>query len=318
MERVRRGARPCREVVVDYAHTPDALDKALAALRPLASERGGELWCVFGCGGDRDPAKRPLMGAIAARLADHVVVTSDNPRSEEPAAIIGQILLGAIGRDAVDVIDDRARGDRATLVGAAAPDDVVLIAGKGHEDYQEIARRAHAVLRRRRMRCAGAEASAGLTRRIDAPMMTLARGGRDGCPARALVGDARDADRARPQRHAHACARAICSSRCGRALRRPRLPRRRRRPRGAVAALAQRGVDERRPARPGRRRHAGRAAARSPPAGARRFALPLIAVTGSNGKTTVTQMIASILRAALRRRARSRRTATSTTTSACR
>ncbi|MGZ5848820.1 MAG: Mur ligase family protein, partial [Ramlibacter sp.] len=81
-------------VAVDYAHTPDALDKALQALRPLAAQRGGHLWCVFGCGGDRDPTKRPLMAAVAEKNADRVVVTSDNPRNEKPENIISQILLG--------------------------------------------------------------------------------------------------------------------------------------------------------------------------------------------------------------------------------
>jgi UDP-N-acetylmuramoyl-L-alanyl-D-glutamate--2,6-diaminopimelate ligase len=130
-------------VAVDYAHTPDALEKALAALRPMASQRGGQLWCVFGCGGDRDATKRPLMGAIAGRNADQVVVTSDNPRSEKPEAIICQILLGLAGHKAVTVESDRAQAIAATLAEAAAA-DVVLLAGKGHEDYQEIAGVRHA------------------------------------------------------------------------------------------------------------------------------------------------------------------------------
>ena len=87
------------EVVVDYAHTPDALEKAIGALRPLADERGGALWCVFGCGGNRDASKRPLMGAIAARLADRVVVTSDNPRDEMPRAILASIVAGIAARE---------------------------------------------------------------------------------------------------------------------------------------------------------------------------------------------------------------------------
>ena len=125
-------------VVVDYAHTPDALDKALAALRPVAQVRGGRLWCVFGCGGNRDAAKRPLMGAIACRLADHVVVTSDNPRGEPPDFIISQILAGVVGHDEIDVIEKRADAVRHAIVDAG-PADVVLLAGKGHESYQEIA-----------------------------------------------------------------------------------------------------------------------------------------------------------------------------------
>ncbi len=128
-------------VVIDYAHTPDALDKTLHALRPLAAARGGALWCVFGCGGDRDAGKRPLMGAIASRLADHLVITSDNPRSEAPGLILAQILAGASpshGQERVDVIEDRAEAIAHALL-HAADHDVVLIAGKGHEDYQEVA-----------------------------------------------------------------------------------------------------------------------------------------------------------------------------------
>jgi UDP-N-acetylmuramoyl-L-alanyl-D-glutamate--2,6-diaminopimelate ligase len=125
-------------VAVDYAHTPDALAKALAALRPQAQARGGKLWCVFGCGGNRDAAKRPLMGAVAAAHADRVVVTSDNPRGEAMDAIISQILLGLTGVAGVQVEPDRARAIAQTLA-QASPLDVVLLAGKGHENYQEIA-----------------------------------------------------------------------------------------------------------------------------------------------------------------------------------
>lgn len=126
------------EVVVDYAHTPDALEKALHALRPLASARGGRLWCVFGCGGNRDATKRPLMGAIAARDADRVVITSDNPRDEAPSLILAQILAGVSGHDEVEVIEDRQQAIH-DAVHEAAPGDVILLAGKGHEDYQEVA-----------------------------------------------------------------------------------------------------------------------------------------------------------------------------------
>ncbi|WP_028214076.1 UDP-N-acetylmuramoyl-L-alanyl-D-glutamate--2,6-diaminopimelate ligase [Paraburkholderia mimosarum] len=124
-------------VVIDYAHTPDALEKTLEALRPIAAARGGQLLCMFGCGGDRDATKRPLMGAIAERLADQVVVTSDNPRSESPAAIIDQIVLGM--RDAAKArrIEDRASAILQAVRGAAR-EDVVVLAGKGHEATQEI------------------------------------------------------------------------------------------------------------------------------------------------------------------------------------
>jgi UDP-N-acetylmuramoyl-L-alanyl-D-glutamate--2,6-diaminopimelate ligase len=136
MERIALAGRPI--VAIDYAHTPDALDKALGALQPMARQRGGRLWCIFGCGGDRDPTKRPLMAAVAEKGADKVVVTSDNPRSEKPEAIISQVLLGLSHHECVEVQSDRARAIAET-VAAAKPEDVILIAGKGHEDYQEIA-----------------------------------------------------------------------------------------------------------------------------------------------------------------------------------
>lgn len=124
-------------VVIDYAHTPDALEKVLLALRPAATSRGGQLWCVFGCGGDRDATKRPLMAAVAEKNADQVVVTSDNPRSENPLTIICQVLLGLSHRDAVHVQADRAAAITHAL-SLAGPGDVVLLAGKGHESYQEV------------------------------------------------------------------------------------------------------------------------------------------------------------------------------------
>ena len=138
MQRVAAGRPGVPEVVVDYAHTPDALDKAIKALRPLAAARGGALVCVFGCGGNRDPGKRPLMGGIAASSADRVIATSDNPRDESPAEILKQIRAGMTRADGVQVIEDR-REAIAQAIAEADARDVVLIAGKGHEDYQEIA-----------------------------------------------------------------------------------------------------------------------------------------------------------------------------------
>ncbi len=134
MQRIGHG-RELPMLVVDYAHTPDALDKALSALKPLAAARGGQLHAVFGCGGDRDRTKRPLMGAIAARLADQVLLTSDNPRSEDPQRILADLAAGA---PAATQQADRAQAIRDAVLAAAAA-DVVVIAGKGHEDYQEIA-----------------------------------------------------------------------------------------------------------------------------------------------------------------------------------
>jgi UDP-N-acetylmuramoyl-L-alanyl-D-glutamate--2,6-diaminopimelate ligase len=135
----RLGGQRKPTAVIDYAHTPDALEKSLTALRPIVVE-GGKLICVFGCGGDRDPGKRAEMGAIAARLADRVVITNDNPRSEDPQAIANAIARG--------VLDQGMRHwmfelDRACAIheaiAAADVGDVVLIAGKGHEAWQEVA-----------------------------------------------------------------------------------------------------------------------------------------------------------------------------------
>ena len=134
LEMIREPGGPL--VIVDYAHTPDALEKVLETLRELVGhEPGARLLCVFGCGGDRDPGKRPLMGEVATRLADLTIITSDNPRSEDPAAIAAQVAAGAHANFVIEL-------DRAAAIGLAiaqaGPEDVVLVAGKGHEDYQEI------------------------------------------------------------------------------------------------------------------------------------------------------------------------------------
>lgn len=124
--------------VVDYAHTPDALEKTLKALHPIADQRNGKIWCVFGCGGDRDAGKRAQMGGVAARLADQVLITSDNPRSEDPQAIM-QMIRDGIDANAqnVQMIADRAAAIMAA-VRHADTRDIVLVAGKGHETTQEI------------------------------------------------------------------------------------------------------------------------------------------------------------------------------------
>ena len=132
MQRLGGGARPL--VVVDYAHTPDALEKVLMALRPHAK---GQLLCLFGCGGDRDRGKRPLMAATVERLADGVLVTDDNPRSEDPTQIFADIRAGFTAVDNVTFVAGRGVAIAQLIAGASA-DDVIVLAGKGHEDYQEI------------------------------------------------------------------------------------------------------------------------------------------------------------------------------------
>ncbi len=133
MERVDTGRGPC--VIVDYAHTPDALQRVLAAVRPIAAGAGGRVIVVYGCGGDRDRAKRPLMGAVAASGADIAYLTSDNPRGEDPGAIVEEILAGVPESCRPRVEPDRRLAIRAALT-SAGPADVVVIAGKGHETGQ--------------------------------------------------------------------------------------------------------------------------------------------------------------------------------------
>lgn len=131
MELIRRG-RTSPTVVVDFAHTPDAFEKALETVRQHAA---GKVWCVFGCGGDRDRGKRRAMGSIAAQLADRVIITDDNPRYEDPENIALQVVAGATSAESCEVIHDRAVAIK-TAIASAAADDVVLIAGKGHESVQ--------------------------------------------------------------------------------------------------------------------------------------------------------------------------------------
>lgn len=132
MEKVQVAPDQDLTVIVDYAHTPDSLENVLKATRPFVP---GDLICVFGCGGDRDRTKRPLMGEIAVRLADKVVVTSDNPRTEDPEKILADILAGIDPKTSPLVICDRAEAIRRAIM-EAKPGDGIVIAGKGHEDYQ--------------------------------------------------------------------------------------------------------------------------------------------------------------------------------------
>ena len=132
MQRLGGGNKPL--VVVDYAHTPDALEKVLLAMRPHAK---GQLLCLFGCGGDRDRGKRPLMAEVVERLADAVLVTDDNPRTEAPAQIFDDIRAGFAAPDNVTFVAGRGEAI-ARIISNARTEDVVVLAGKGHEDYQEI------------------------------------------------------------------------------------------------------------------------------------------------------------------------------------
>ena len=131
----KAGSKDGAPIYVDYAHTPDALAQVLQALRATVRSREGRLVCVFGCGGDRDPGKRPIMGELAGQQADRVIVTSDNPRTEDPMKILHEVAAGA--GPVAERIVDRAQAIGIAIAEAAA-NDVVLIAGKGHEPYQEV------------------------------------------------------------------------------------------------------------------------------------------------------------------------------------
>lgn len=250
-------------VVVDYAHTPDALERALAALRPMAVVRGGRLVCVFGCGGNRDAGKRPIMGRIAAEGADAVIVTDDNPRNEDPSGIIAGIAAGM--PVAPRVIGDRARAIMAA-VWEASPEDVLLLAGKGHETYQE----AHGVRTPFDDREWARFALTWQSAQPDGGLSTDSRTIQPGQLFVALKGEHFDG-------HAYLAAVADAGARA--AIVEVRNP---------AAALPQIELGETR-----------QALIRMATAWRARFDLPAVAVTGSNGKTTTKEMIASILREAL-------------------
>ncbi|HEY0665793.1 MAG TPA: cyanophycin synthetase, partial [Gallionella sp.] len=132
----RMGAANQPTVIIDYAHTPDALEKVLLTLREVSAASGGDLICVFGCGGDRDRGKRAMMGRVAEKFSDSCIVTSDNPRNEDPLDIIAGIVAGMSGGNSLIQVDREAAIRHAII--HAKRGDTVLIAGKGHEEYQEI------------------------------------------------------------------------------------------------------------------------------------------------------------------------------------
>ncbi len=246
-------------VLVDYAHTPDALARALEVARELAQTRRANVWCVFGCGGNRDAGKRPLMGEVAQRLADRLIVTSDNPRDEKPLVIIDQIIAGFSGSSTeVNIEPDRAQAILAAVLGAA-PNDVVLIAGKGHETYQEVTGRRVFFDDRQ-------WAQAAFLLKQCRVIQTDSRRLEQGSIFLALRGDHFDGhDYLEHIQRVGACAAIVDTLR-------------------PVSGLAQVALGDTRAAL----LQLGRA-------WRKQFAIPMIAVTGSNGKTTTKEMISSIL-----------------------
>lgn len=256
---------PVPAVVVDYAHTPDALGNALRALKPLVDARAARLWCVVGCGGERDRDKRPMMAAVAQTYADHVTLTSDNPRGEDPDQILQDMQAGLVSRseDTVTVVVDRAQAILGT-VWQAAPNDVVLVAGKGHEPYQEVAGQRHPFDDRQWSRLALLLAGEPPSVQTDTRQLHT------GALFVALRGDRFDGhDYLEAARQAGAVAALVEQSDASVDLPQivvgPTLP--------ALQTLAR--------------------------AWRQRFAIPVIGVTGSNGKTTTKEMIAAICREAV-------------------
>lgn len=272
-------------VVVDYAHTPDALAQALQALREVAQQRGGRLWCMFGAGGDRDQGKRAPMAAAAEAGADRVVLTSDNPRSEAPQDILGQLLAGAAAPSRMLVLAEREQAIAQT-VAHAQPRDVVLLAGKGHEATQQARGRSRAFSDLFHARAALAARGAGWMSLREVAAWSDGRLHGDG--ALALAGIGTDSRRLGPgelfvalrgERYdGHAFLPQAAAA-------------------GAAAVLAERDVQA--SGLPGVEVGDSRVALGALARAWRRQqpAMPLIAVTGSNGKTTVTQMLGCILQA---------------------
>ena len=251
-------------VVVDYAHTPDALKRALQALRPNAEARGGRLVCVFGCGGDRDRTKRPVMAQIAEELADEIYITSDNPRSEEPQDILEEIVAGLSAPDAEKLALVERNRDYTILYSVlqAAPEDVVLIAGKGHEDYQEINAKRHFFDDRQ-------WASLALLMREGLNISTDTRELKSGQFFVAIKGENFDAHSLLGQAQEKGAIAALVAERNSE-LALPQVQ-----VHDTLDALMTMGKVWR-----------------------AQFDLPIIAVTGSNGKTTTKEMIASVMEAA--------------------
>lgn len=253
-------------VFVDYAHTPDALRQLLVSVRDLADARNGRIWCVAGCGGDRDPGKRAPMGQVLSQCADRFIVTSDNPRSEDPQTIIARIWSGVSDPDRGECERDREVAILKAIWQARA-NDVVVIAGKGHEAWQYIGKERRAFDDREWAKL-GLLLYGGEQWQALASVVTDSRAVRPGDLFVAIQGERFDAhqfvsDVARQG----ACAALVCQ-RCEQA-----------------GHLLQIQVDD--------TRRALRAMAR---AWRERFVLPVIAVTGSNGKTTTKEMLAAILR----------------------
>lgn len=247
-------------VVVDYSHTPDSLAHALRALRPSATALGGELVCVFGCGGDRDPSKRPIMGKIASEKADRIYVTSDNPRTEDPLSILQQIVAGMPESKTTTVDQDRAYMIVQAILKAQAK-DVILIAGKGHETYQEIHHERHAFDDR-------LWALLALMVRSGAKIQTDSRLVEEGDIFIALKGDKFDAHDFLASVSEKKVLAAVVSKR------------------DTSIDLLQILVDD-----------TEKALQILAKAWRSHFELPVIAVAGSNGKTTTKEMIAAILAA---------------------
>jgi len=268
-------------VVVDYAHTPDALEKVLSTLREQVQ---GRLICVFGCGGDRDAGKRPLMGCVAAKLADRVIVTSDNPRSEDPVSIIEQVVSGM---DTAYLAEpDRAAAIRQA-VQSARSGDIVLLAGKGHEDYQEIAG-----VRTPFSDAATALAALNEYKAFNAPMMQLAEAA-DALNARLLGADVMFDRVGSDSRNIEAGQLFVALKGehfDGNAFAAEAINK------GAAAVMVSDVATTARPAL--LVRDTRLALGELAKYWRNKFSAPLIAITGSNGKTTTKEMLTAILAAA--------------------